>query len=316
MMKQEIEIINHSKWKYHSFIVDLLYRTPHVHGDYEVSILLDGSLSVYVEGKQISCEPGDIWILNPYQRHELKAEKPALVGCVQVRTGFFSSFSPKVKHLFFSSGKVMAGEKNHSQIKDTLLRLLSLSPDENEQGELEASELIIRLLRLFTETVSYQHVSDKQRSLDRAQADRMRKVSDYIEENYAQKLLLSEIAEEEGLSLGYLSHFFKEAFGMPFQVYLNRYRCEKAREMLLTTDLKLLDICVACGFSDIKYMNKYFRMQYGCLPKEYIHQFRQNDLVTQQQSLLSTQTFLSKETSLVLLDRYSRQLSGDADAPA
>ena len=54
-MREEIEIINHSKLKYHSFVVDLLYRTPHVHGDYEFSILLDGSLSVYVEGKKIGC---------------------------------------------------------------------------------------------------------------------------------------------------------------------------------------------------------------------------------------------------------------------
>ena len=307
-MREELEIINHSKWNYHSFIVDLLYRTPHVHGDYEFSILLDGRLTIHAEGEQITCEAGDIWILNPYQCHELRAEKPALVGVVQLDHGFLSSFSPKVRQIFFSLEKVRPGTEGYDEIQEALLRLLRLSPDTEKHGELEASELIIRLFRLFAGTVSYQYVSDRQRSLDQAQGDRMRRVSEFIEENYAQKLLLSQIAENEGLSMGYLSHFFKEAFGMPFQVYLNRYRCEKAREMLLTSDLTLLDICVSCGFSDIKYLNKYFRMQYGCSPKKYVEQFQKDNLSGQQQSLLSTQTFLSKETGAVLLDRYTRQL--------
>ena len=307
-MKDEVEIINHSKWKYHSFVVDLLYRTPHVHRDYEISILLDGEVNVYGEGEQISCNAGDIWVLNPYQRHELRAGKPALVGVVQVRPGFFAPFSARTRQLFFSLEKICPGDTHYAQIKGTLLRLLKLTPEDDEQGELEASELIIRLFRLLVETVDFQHVSERQRSLDQVQGDRMRKVTAYIAENYSQKLLLSQIAEEEGLSLGYMSHFFKDAFGMPFQVYLNRYRCEKARELLLTTDLTLLDICVSCGFSDIKYMNKYFRIQYGCSPKKYVEQFRRDEFPNQQQSLLSTQTFLSREASQVLLDRYSRNL--------
>ena len=54
-------------------------------------------------------------------------------------------------------------------------------------------------------------------------------------------MLLGDLAEEMGVSLYYLSHFFKENFGMPFQEYLSRLRCEKARHDLLMTDLSLLD---------------------------------------------------------------------------
>ena len=46
-------------------------------------------------------------------------------------------------------------------------------------------------------------------------------------------------------------------------------RCEKARQLLLLTDLNLLDIALELGFSDIKYLNKAFEKQYGYSPSEY-----------------------------------------------
>ena len=89
----------------------------------------------------------------------------------------------------------------------------------------------------------------------------MGKIVDYIDRHSSEKLLLSDIAEKENLNLYYLSHLFKSSFGMPFQEYLSRVRCEKARKQLILTDLSLLDICLSCGFSDPKYFNRDFQRQ-------------------------------------------------------
>ena len=56
---------------------------------------------------------------------------------------------------------------------------------------------------------------------------------------------------------------------MTFQQYLSGLRLEKARRLLLESDKKLLDICLECGFSDGKYLNRLFAKRYGCTPKEY-----------------------------------------------
>ncbi|MFQ9704031.1 MAG: helix-turn-helix domain-containing protein [Enterocloster clostridioformis] len=72
---------------------------------------------------------------------------------------------------------------------------------------------------------------------------------------------------KEDLSLTYLSHFFKEYLGIPFQEYLAKIRCEKARQLLLLTDFPLLDICMSCGFSDSKYFNSGFRRQHRLFPQ-------------------------------------------------
>ena len=68
----------------------------------------------------------------------------------------------------------------------------------------------------------------------------MRKITHYIDEHYSEKLLLSDIARKEDLSLTYLSHFFKDYLGLPFQEYLAKIRCEKARQLLLLTGLPIV----------------------------------------------------------------------------
>ena len=308
-MKEELEIIRHSNPKYHSFIVNLLYRTPHVHNDFEVCILLDGTIGVYVEGKQTVCHAGDIWVMNPYQRHELRGDKPSVLGVVQVPLNFLIPFSSGLRQIFFSLDPVQKNDTSYEEIKDTLLLLIGMNLETEPQNELKTAEYLLRLFRLLIEVLPHQYISDKQRSVEKANTMRMRRISEYIDENYSQKLLLGEIAERENLTMGYISHFFREAFGMPFQTYLNRYRCEKARELLLTTDLPILDISVTCGFSDVKYLNKYFRTLYGASPKNYVEQFRKDSLPAQQQSMLSTQSILSRETSRILLDRYLQILN-------
>ena len=131
----------------------------------------------------------------------------------------------------------------------------------------------------------------------------MRRIVSYIEDHFSEKILLSDIADEENLDLYYLSHLFTESFGIPFQKYIAKLRCEHARSLLLMTDRSLLDISISLGFSDPKYFNKNFKDLYGCTPKEYRVRFSSLDLSMQQISMLTTQEFMSKEASKVFLSR-------------
>ena len=41
-MNQEFEIISHSQMNFKLFLVNMLYRTPHIHKDFELCLLLEG----------------------------------------------------------------------------------------------------------------------------------------------------------------------------------------------------------------------------------------------------------------------------------
>ena len=61
-------------------------------------------------------------------------------------------------------------------------------------------------------------------------------------------LLLDELAGREGLSVSYLSHFFRDNLTRTFQDYLAGLRCERARRLLAEPGCSLLDASVGSAF--------------------------------------------------------------------
>ena len=102
-MNQEFEIISHSQMNFKLFLVNMLYRTPHIHKDFELCLLLDGSLFLQAQNETHSLETGDFFVVNPFQSHELKADSPALLVSLQVHPSFFSSYYPRIANLEFTS---------------------------------------------------------------------------------------------------------------------------------------------------------------------------------------------------------------------
>ena len=51
-MKDEFEVISHGAADYKVFVVNLLYRTPHIHKDFEICLLLEGSVRLLSRGRE------------------------------------------------------------------------------------------------------------------------------------------------------------------------------------------------------------------------------------------------------------------------
>lgn len=304
MIQNEYEIITHNNQNFHVFLVNLLYRTPHIHKDFEISLVLNGSLSLVTANGSTQLSAHDIFVMNPFQSHELTAKEPSLILSLQVTPLFFSSYFPQINHIEFEH-LLITDKSTSSETAHKLLQLAYTYFQEESFSEIKCSILVNQIFLMLLESESYHIIPEKEKKATQAKGKRIRHIMHYIDEHYTEKLLLSDIAEKEGLDLFYLSHFFKESFGISFQNYLTKIRCEHARQLLLLTDYSLLDISISCGFSDTKYFNKGFQSQYGCSPKEYRNTFHSSQMEVQQQSILTAQEFLSKEASLITLDKYS-----------
>lgn len=81
---------------------------------------------------------------------------------------------------------------------------------------------------------------------------------------------LSVLADEMGLSSGYLSGLFKKLFGATFQDYLIMQRMERGKLLLLTTNLKNYEIAEKIGFEDPNYFSTRFKKEYGQTPSQYM----------------------------------------------
>lgn len=92
---------------------------------------------------------------------------------------------------------------------------------------------------------------------------------DYMYENYERKLTLSEIAENEKLSIYYLSHIIKEATGLSFQDLLSYIRVEESERLLLESGKKIVLSQRKWAFRRYSYYIKHFEQWFGMHPLEY-----------------------------------------------
>jgi len=91
----------------------------------------------------------------------------------------------------------------------------------------------------------------------------------YIERNYANQIFLSDIAEVCGVSPNYFCKIFKEETGKSFVDFLNELRINKAKELLLSTNLKSYEVAEKVGFNDYKYFSMIFKKYTGTSPSKF-----------------------------------------------
>lgn len=97
----------------------------------------------------------------------------------------------------------------------------------------------------------------------------------FLEQNYKQTITLSDMAKEFNYSSVYFNTLFKHYTGTTFHKYLQKLRCEKAKEMLRKTDLTVAAICENVGYQDIKQFFILFKKIVGLTPSEYRKKHRQ-----------------------------------------
>ena len=95
-------------------------------------------------------------------------------------------------------------------------------------------------------------------------------IQEYINENLNGKLQLNEVAEVFGLSPAYLSALFKKSTDIGFSEYVYTRKIEKAKQMLLSGDMKIYEVADAMGFESAFYFSKVFKKVDGHSPREYI----------------------------------------------
>ena len=94
-------------------------------------------------------------------------------------------------------------------------------------------------------------------------------VFNYINANMYQKISLNDIADALGLSAPYISRKFKEETGTALSEYIMQIKLEKAKNLLLSTDMSLSDIAYMLGFSSQNYFHKVFKKRFQKTPAEY-----------------------------------------------
>ncbi len=91
----------------------------------------------------------------------------------------------------------------------------------------------------------------------------------YLDKNYTTDISLESVAQKFGFNASYLSRRFKQKYGLGMIDYVTKLRMQKAKEMLITTNLNIYNVSAQLGYKDEKYFSRVFAKETGLSPKQY-----------------------------------------------
>jgi AraC-like DNA-binding protein len=131
---------------------------------------------------------------------------------------------------------------------------------------LHARSLTMRLIALYMDLPGPADATIGNRALDRYHK--------LLQKHALKPVPISAIAAKTGYSPKYIGRLFRRRYGMRPTEFRNRMRIDRARELLMTTDLSVKQVAYKTGFSDPLYFSRLFKRYVGVSPRELIRRFR------------------------------------------
>lgn len=156
-------------------------------------------------------------------------------------------------------------------VKDEQIRLLMEALIKAYTQEPPYRTLTVRslVLRIMERLCLHHSAPMKQQDPAKRIVGLIQKAVHYIHTSYGTPLSLEDVAKFVELNPCYLSHEFRKYTGYSFIAYLNRTRCEQARQLIKRSDADIGTIARQCGFESRSYFAKCFQKHIGMLPSEY-----------------------------------------------
>lgn len=257
-------------------IREIKHVPPHYHNDIlEIIMCLSGQVTVSYCFEEFTLFPGE-YILVDKDAHFLYDGKNAVCVSFYFDLLYFKKKYRYINYLSYVCEGTRQSIKpfnttNHKHLKAMLLALLICLINCNEITEdieltiNEASSKIVQLLMDKFDIIFWYHPNLE---INISSLKKYRELVCYLARHHDKKVDLESLSEETGLSKIYISEFLSTV-SIGFQRTLHYCRASHAAQLLITTNINILEISEECGFSDPKYFYKAFRFWYLCTPGQF-----------------------------------------------
>jgi len=191
--------------------------------------------------------------------------------CDQVKVAVRAMFDKVAPHL--TSPKAWAHLSYHLlELAYSVLTDLEVFSDERisffeKSGEI--SSLTSAEDMLYFVICNLVEIASLIRSMNTGPSIAIRKAISYINDNYADRIALQDVAHYTCLSPNYLSQLFKQETGKSFLEYLTQCRMEAAKTLLVQSNLTISEIAFKLGYDMPSYFSEVFKKSEGLTPSQY-----------------------------------------------
>ncbi len=248
----------------------------HWHDYIEIMFLLKGQVCHQLpDGKEICLKPGELLFINKHSPHEIAA-----CGKEDIALNFMikPAFLDFVPHLGFGDHPLaqllLDGLRNEKKGPSYLHFQLGQEP---AIDHLLKSMVHSHLSFPFSLALWKKQMELLFLHLLSLQNPAAAPPSSYQENPLALELLqemnahyttfvLKDFAKDRRVSSSYLCRLMKEATGSTCTEILQQIRLEKAKSLLMETDLSIVDICAVIGYQNTSYFHRLFKSHLGTSP--------------------------------------------------
>lgn len=256
----------------------------HFHDDLEIILVLRGSIDIKIGYLTSRKTKGDLIIIDSEDLHSIyKTDEDNLLLFVHIDLHHYKQQYPYIDFMIFACESFVSDsifiksniEKKVRQLRKHVVKIMLENSEKKSGYKNRIKELLDAFVLLLINDFQYFFIEDNEfkynekSQQNKLSFDRIYRIIMYIYKNYNSKVTLHDIAEHEYLSTYYVSHMIKNTTGLGFQEFLNFVRVGYAEILLLSTEKTITEIAFDCGFSSIKYFNKYFEKWYQYKPNAY-----------------------------------------------
>lgn len=143
--------------------------------------------------------------------------------------------------------------------------------DEEKEIELKNFSDCFQIEQLKQEVIRLlkQLQNSKEDTAPLGNAQLMKQILAYVDENITNELDLNILAEVFNRSPGYISTLFKRYVEGGFHTYITNKRIALAKKLLKDRSIPIQDTAEACGYYNAKYFSVVFKKHTGLSPREY-----------------------------------------------
>jgi AraC-like DNA-binding protein len=257
----------------------------HSHEFFELAYIAEGSGEhQYNKGEYHPIKPGDVFIIEPDIEHayRVRAYEKAVIynvlfipsllrdelDTMSAMTPFVDFFyvEPLLRNDLRFNTRLTLQAKQQVQMRAILDGLILEQQNKNLGYQIMVKTEMIQLFVFLSRCYQQMDLPVKMQSSD---AQTIHHIREFIHRHFKQPLTLDQISRISGMSPSVFSVKFKQYTGQTLIEYRNEIRLNFAKEALLHTNDKVLNIAQEVGFDDLSFFNKQFKKKIGLSPGEY-----------------------------------------------
>lgn len=249
----------------------------HIHPAIEIIYINCGKYLISVDNKEMNASGGDLLFFRANTIHSIRlvGEESGSYYVLKINPSLLFHIFPGRGQMNMTSPFLLKRRDESAilrphQISDGFKEIFGKMVESLEQDgdrfliteRALASLLLIEMLNnMLPEYDGDTEITEKNLSL-------IYECVDHINNNYASDISAEECANMLHISYSYFARLFRAVMGKTFKEYLVSIRLAKAKSILLSTNIPITDVALACGYTNLSYFIAEYKKAFGKTPKQ------------------------------------------------